>query len=69
MSIYIVVNPRRKREINQDYKYIISEEITTKNFPNLKKETYPGTGSIQGPKLDKPKQMYTKIYYNKNSKI
>ena len=38
------------------------------NFPNLKKETYPGTGSTEGPKQDKPEQTYTKTYYNKNGK-
>ena len=34
------------------------------NFPNLKKET----GSTEGPKQDKPKQTYTKTYYNKNGR-
>ena len=33
------------------------------NFPNLKKETYPGTGSTEGPKQDEPKQNYIKTYY------
>ena len=35
-------------------------------FPKLKKET--DTGSIEGPEQDKPKQTYTKTYYNKNGK-
>ena len=34
-------------------------------FPNLKKETYPGTGSIGSLKQAEPKQTYTKTYYNK----
>ena len=38
------------------------------NFLNLKKKTYPDTGSTEGPKQDKPKQTHTKIYYNKNGK-
>ena len=37
-------------------------------FPNLKKETYPDTGSTEGGKQDKPKQTYTKMCYNKNGK-
>ena len=31
-----------------------------KNFPNLKKETYPGTGHTEGPKQDEPRQTHTK---------
>ena len=30
-------------------------EIMTENFPNLKKETYPGTGSTKVPPTYKPK--------------
>ena len=33
----------------------VFEEIMAENFPNLGKETYPGTGSTEGPKQDKPK--------------
>ena len=46
----------------------VFEEIMAENFLNLKKKTYPDTGSTEGPKQDKPKQTYTKIYYNKNGK-
>ena len=27
----------------------------TENFPNIKKETYPDTGSTEGPKQNEPK--------------
>ena len=46
----------------------VFEKIMSEKFPNLKKETHPGTGSTEGPKQYKPKQTYTKTYYNKNSK-
>ena len=36
------------------------------NVPNLKKETYSGTGSTEGPKQDASKETYTKTYYNQN---
>ena len=48
---------------------MVFEEIVTENFPNLKKETYPGTGRREGPKQDESKQTHTKTYYNKNGKI
>ena len=38
----------------------------TKDFPDLKKETYSGAGSTEGPKQDEPKQTYTKTCYNYN---
>ena len=42
----------------------VFQEIMAENFPNLKKETYPDTGSTEGPKQVEPKQTYTKTYYN-----
>ena len=42
----------------------VFEETMAENFWNLKKETYPGTGSTKSLKQDKPKQTYTKTYYN-----
>ena len=38
VNLHIIVNPRRRIEINQCCKCILSEEIMAKNFPNLKKE-------------------------------
>ena len=38
VNLHIIVNPRRRIEINQWCKCILSEEIMAKNFPNLKKE-------------------------------
>ena len=29
--------------------------MMNENFPELKKEIYPGTGSTEGPKQDEPK--------------
>ena len=40
----------REKEIEN-----VFEEITTKPFPDLRKETYPGTGSTQGPKQTTPR--------------
>ena len=37
------------------------------NVPTLKKETYSGAGSTEGPKQDEPKETHTKTY-NKNGK-
>ena len=37
------------------------------NLPNLKKKTYPDTGSTEGSEQDTPKQIYTKTY-DKNTK-
>ena len=34
------------------------------NFPNLKKETYPGTGSTEGANKDIPVKTHTKTYDN-----
>ena len=42
----------------------IFEEIMAENFPNLKKETCPNTGSTEGPKQNIPKQTYTKTHYD-----
>ena len=33
----------------------VFEEIMAENFPNIKKETYPGIGNTEGPKQGKPK--------------
>ena len=41
----------------------VFEEIVAENFPNLKKEI-----EAQRAPEGKPKQTYTKTYYNKNSK-
>ena len=42
----------------------VFEEIMAENFPNLKKETYPVTGSTEGPEQDEPKQIHTKAYHS-----
>ena len=47
---------------------IYLKKIMAENFSSLKKKTYPDTSSTEGPKQDKPKQTYTKTYYNKNGK-
>ena len=49
----------RKKEIKN-----IFEEIMAENFPNLKKETYPGTGSTEGPNEDAPIKTHSKTYHN-----
>ena len=48
----------RKKEIKN-----IFDEIMAENFPNLK-ETYPGTGSMEGPNEDTPVKTHTKTYHN-----
>ena len=42
--------------------------MMAENFPNLKKQSYPGIESTEGPKLDESKQIYIKMYYNENGK-
>ena len=37
-------------------------KLWLKNLKNVKKEPYPGSGSIEGPKQDKPKQIHKKGY-------
>ena len=37
------------------------------NFPNLKKETYPISGSRESPKQDEPKLAHNKTYHNYNA--
>ena len=34
------------------------------NFPNLGKETHPGTGRTDSHKKDESKEIHTKICYN-----
>ena len=34
-----------------------------KIFPNLKKETYPGTSKTEGSKQDEPKESHKKTYH------
>ena len=36
------------------------EEIMAEHFPKLKKETYAGTGSTEGPKQDESNQSHNK---------
>ena len=50
-------DPRMGRKRKGYWKCIWEAE----NFPNVKKETYPATGSTEGPKQGKTKQTYTKI--------
>ena len=40
------------------------DEIMAENFPNLGKETHPGTGKTDSHKKDEPKEIHTKICYN-----
>ena len=45
------------------------KKFMAENFlNNLKKETYPETGSTEGPKKVETKQTYIKTYYSKNGK-
>ena len=40
------------------------DEIMAENFPNLGKETHPGTGRTDSHKKDESKEIHTKICYN-----
>ena len=46
----------------------VFEELLIEKFPNLKKETYLGTKSTEGPPKDELEQTHTKTYHNLNSK-
>ena len=38
------------------------------NFPEVKRETYPGTGSTERSKKGESKQTHIKSHHNKNGK-
>jgi hypothetical protein len=41
--------------------------IIAENFPNLKKESHPGTGSLQNTKLSGPKKKHPQTHHNQNT--
>ena len=41
----------------------IFDAIMAVNFPNLKKETYPGTGSTEDPKQEESKQAHSRTFH------
>jgi hypothetical protein len=41
--------------------------IIAENFPNLKKESHPGTGSLQNTELSESKEKHPQTHYNQHS--
>ena len=64
-NIHNIRDSKRRREMEIEN---VFEELLIEKFPNLKKETYLGTKSTEGPPKDELEQTHTKTYHNLNSK-
>ena len=58
-NIQIIRVPEDEREKEVES---VFDAIMAVNFPNLKKEMYPGTGSTEDPKQEEPKQAHTRTF-------
>ena len=61
-NICIIQVPKGE-QIEKEIKNVF-EEIMAPNFPNLKRERYPGAGITDGPKQNEPNATHTKTYQN-----